>query len=97
MLMRAGQNMSSLSHRTGICPRRSIGSGATAAPSAPHVAAADEAAHHLHAQSAPTAPFQKTHLPAPRIKIPPGPATKSHPRGQFVLLEPFSSFGGRTN
>lgn len=86
--------MSLRSSLTDICPPRLIGSGATAAPSAPHVAAAGEAAHHLHARSAPTARFQKTRHPAPLIKTPPGPATKSHLRGQCVLAEPLSSFRG---
>lgn len=85
---------------TDICPLRLIGSDATAAPLALHVAAADEAGRHLHAlrdPSALNARFQKTRLPAPHIKIPHGPATKSHLRGQFVLFKSFSSFRGRTN
>lgn len=91
--------ISLVSYLTDICPLRLIGSGATAAPPALHVAAADEAGHHLHAQrdlSALTAPFQKTRLPAPHIKIPHGPATKSHRRGEFVPFKAFSSGRGRT-
>lgn len=91
--------ISLVSYLTDICPLRLIGSGATAAPPALHVAAADEAGRHLHARkdlSALNARFQKTRLPAPHIKIPHGPATKSHLRGQFVLFKPFSLFTWRT-
>lgn len=82
---------------TDICPLRLTGSGATAAPPARHVAAADEAGRHLHARRDLTARFQKMRLPAPHIKIPHAPATKSHLRGQFVLFKPFPLLRQGTN
>lgn len=88
-----------VSYSTDICPLWLTGSGATVALPALHVAA-DEAGRHLHAQrdlSVLTARFQKTRLPAPRIKIPHGPATKSHLRGQFDLFKLISLFKWRTN
>lgn len=93
----AKHEISLVSYLTDICPLRLIGSGATAAQPALHVAAADVAGRHLHAQrdlSAPSARFLKIRLPDPHIKIPHGPATKSHQRGQFVLFKPFSLFRG---
>lgn len=79
-----------ISYLTDVCPLRLIGSGVTVGPRAPRGVAAGEAGH-LHPvqsgqrdQNAPTAHTLKTHLPAPHIKTPHDPATKSPPRGKTV-------------
>lgn len=81
-----------ISHLTDICPLRLTGSGATVGHQARHGVVADEAGRLLPVQSgrkdqnAPTDRTQKTHPPAPPIKTPLDPATKSPQKGKITLL-----------